>query len=26
VTDGYRRDIAPVHVIETMRARSWSLD
>ena len=26
VTDRYLRDVAPVHVIETMRAREWSLD
>jgi integrase len=24
VTDRYLRDIAPIHVIETMKARSWS--
>lgn len=26
VTDRYLRDVAPVHVIETMRAREWSID
>ena len=26
VTDRYLRDVAPVHVIQTMRAREWSLD
>lgn len=26
VTDRYLRDVAPVHVIETMRAREWSLN
>ena len=26
VTDRYLRDVAPVHVIDTMRAREWSLD
>lgn len=26
VTDRYLRDVAPVHVIETMKRREWSLD
>ena len=26
VTDRYLRDVAPVHVIETMKQREWSLD
>lgn len=26
VTDRYLRDVAPVHVIQTMHAREWSLD
>ncbi|MET0510713.1 MAG: hypothetical protein ABW135_03390 [Thermoleophilaceae bacterium] len=26
VTDRDLRDVAPVHVIETMRARKWSLE